>query len=89
MNSNRSWHGSSRKPKTKSDTQTGLLHHYHKPMNTKELRIRPWVNASGWTSRSCAHFIALDALSSLLSATYGDQEKQRKPCYYKDLCLYC
>jgi len=25
----------------------------------------------------------------LLQATYVDQEKQRKSCSYKDLCLYC
>jgi len=25
----------------------------------------------------------------LLQATYVDQEKQRKSCPYKDLCLYC
>jgi hypothetical protein len=24
-----------------------------------------------------------------LQATYVDQEKQRKSCPYKDLCLYC
>ena len=68
---------------------TGLLHHQRKSMNIKELRIRTWVNASDCPARSYAQSVAPGAVSSLLQATYVDQEKQRKSCPYKDLCLYC
>ena len=68
---------------------TGLLHHHRKSMNIKELRIRTWVNASDCPARSYAQSVAPGAVSSLLQATYVDQEKQRKSCPYKDLCLYC
>ena len=68
---------------------TGLLHHHRKSMNIKELRIRTWVNASDCPARSYAQSVAPSAVSSLLQATYVDQEKQRKSCPYKDLCLYC
>src|SRR5208337_2532506 len=67
----------------------GLLHHHRKSMNIKELRIRTWVNASDCPARSYAQSVAPGAVSSLLQATYVDQEKQRKSCPYKDLCLYC
>src|SRR5208337_969818 len=69
--------------------QAGLLHHHRKSMNSKELRIRTWVNASDCPARSYAQSVAPGAVSSLLQATYVDQEKQRKSCPYKDLCLYC
>src|SRR5271157_5662788 len=69
--------------------QTGLLRHHRKSMNIKELRIRTWVNASDCPARSYAQSVAPGAVSSLLQATYVDQEKQRKSCPYKDLCLYC
>src|SRR5271166_6842894 len=69
--------------------QAGLLHHHRKSMNIKELRIRTWVNASDCPARSYAQSVAPGAVSSLLQATYVDQEKQRKSCPYKDLCLYC
>ena len=68
---------------------TGLLHHHRKSMNIKELRIRTWVYASDCPARSYAQSVAPGAVSSLLQATYVDQEKQRKSCPYKDLCLYC
>jgi hypothetical protein len=58
-------------------------------MNIKELRIWPWVTASDCPARSYAQSVAPGAVSSLLQATYVDQEKQRKSCSYKDLCLYC
>ena len=58
-------------------------------MNIKELRIWTWVNASDCPARSYAQSVAPGAVSSLLQATYVDQEKQRKSCPYKDLCLYC
>ena len=67
----------------------GLLHHHRKSMNIKELRIWTWVNASDCPARSYAQSVAPGAVSSLLQATYADQEKQRKSCPYKDLCLYC
>ena len=67
----------------------GLLHHHRKSMNIKELRIWTWVNASDCPARSYAQSVAPGAVSSLLQATYVDQEKQRKSCPYKDLCLYC
>ena len=69
--------------------QTGLLHHHRKSMNIRELRIWTWVNASDCPARSYAQSVAPGAVSSLLQATYVDQEKQRKSCSYKDLCLYC
>src|SRR5208283_2089848 len=69
--------------------QTGLLHHHRKSMNIKELRIWTWVNASDCPARSYAQSVAPGAVSSLLQATYVDQEKQRKLCPYRDLCLYC
>src|SRR5208337_4559223 len=69
--------------------QAGLLHHHRKSMNIKELRIRTWVNASDCPARSYAQSVAPGAVSSLLQATCVDQEKQRKSCPYKDLCLYC
>src|SRR5208337_2618200 len=65
---------------------TGLLHHHRKSMNIKELRIWTWVNASDCPARSYAQSVAPGAVSSLLQATYVDQEKQRKSCPYKDLC---
>ena len=68
---------------------TGLLHHHRKSMNIKELRIRTWVNASDCPARSYAQSVAPGAVSSLLQATYVDQEKQRESCPYKDFCLYC
>ena len=68
---------------------TGLLHHHRKSMNIKELRIWTGVTASDCPARSYAQSVAPGAVSSLLQATYVDQEKQRKSCPYKDLCLYC
>src|SRR5208337_1628877 len=72
-----------------AEVLTGLLHHHRKSMNIKELRIRTWVYASDCPARSYAQSVAPGAVSSLLQATYVDQEKQRKSCPYKDLCLYC
>jgi len=74
---------------TTTPAQTGLLHHHRKSMNIRELRIWTWVNASDCPARSYAQSVAPGAVSSLLQATYVDQEKQRKSCPYKDLCLYC
>src|SRR5271157_3290934 len=76
-------------PNCRIATLTGLLHHHRKSMNIKELRIWTWVNASDCPARSYAQSVAPGAVSSLLQATYVDQEKQRKSCPYKDLCLYC
>ena len=53
---------------------TGLLHHHRKSMNIKELRIWTWVTASDCPARSYAQSVAPGAVSSLLQATYVDQE---------------
>ena len=58
-------------------------------MNIKELTTRTWFNASDCPARSYAQSVAPGAVSSLLQVTYVYQEKQRKLCPYKDLCLYC
>ena len=76
-------------PSDEAARLAGLPHHHRKSMNIKELRIRTWVNAGDCPARSYAQSVAPGAVSSLLQATYVDQEKQRKSCPYKDLCLYC